>query len=171
MRCWVWCAVAVAVVIVLLAGQPTCPVSKPTFMDPRSPVRAKPDEARRTSQRSVSPLAAERLLLSLPPSPQSPLAAPLGPPRQVRERAAYAQVGLLESGEKDAVALYGRATRRGGDRWNYYAVSNTLTPQRLPVFFGGRDCAKHTGCAEIGDGDDVDVRGYGASKATVYTRE
>jgi hypothetical protein len=119
------------------------------------------------SQRPVSPLAAERL----PPSPQSPLAPPLGPPRQVRERAAYAQVGLLESGEKDAVALYGRATRRGGDRWNYYAVSNTLTPQRLPVFFGGRDCAKHTGCAEIGDGDDVDVRGYGASKATVYTRE
>ena len=121
----------------------------------------------------VSPLAAERLLVT-PPSPlaAAPLAAPpLGPPKQVRERAAYAQVGLLESGEKDPVALYGRATRRGGDRWNYYAVSNTLTPQRLPVFFGGRDCAKHTGCAEIGDGDDVDVRGYGASKATVYTRD
>ncbi len=39
------------------------------------------------------------------------------------------------------------------------------------MFFGGRDCAKHAGCAEIGDGDDVDVRGYGASKATVYTRD
>ena len=134
MRCWVWCAVAVAVVIVLLAGQ--CQPSPTSgVVDPRSPVRPKPDGARRPSQRPVSPLAAERLLLSLPPSPQSPLAAPLGPPRQVRERAAYAQVGLLESGEKDAVALYGRATRRGGDRWNYYAVSNTLTPQRLPVFF------------------------------------
>ena len=88
-----------------------------------------------------------------------------------RERAAYAQVGLLASGEKDAVALYGRATRRGGDRWNYYAVSNTLNPQRLPVFVGGRACAKQTGCAEIGDGDGVEVRGYGASKATLYTRE
>jgi hypothetical protein len=99
------------------------------------------------------------------------MAPPLGPPRQVRERAAYAQVGLLESGEKDPVALYGRATRRGGDRWNYYAVSNTLTPQRLPVFFGGRDCAKLSGCAEIGDGDAVEVRGYGPSTATVYTRE
>ena len=169
MRCWVWCAVAVAVVIVLLAGQ--CQPSPTSgVVDPRSPVRPKPDGARRPSQRPVSPLAAERLL-ARSPSPQSPLAAPLGPPKQVRERAAYAQVGLLESGEKDPVALYGRATRRGGDRWNYYAVSNTLTPQRLPVFFGGRDCAKHTGCAEIGDGDDVDVRGYGASKATVYTRE
>jgi hypothetical protein len=83
---------------------------------------------------------------------------------------AYAQVGLLEGGNKDAVALFGRATRRGGDRWNYYAVSNTLNPQRLPVFVGGRDCAKLAGCAEIGDGDAVEVRGYGASTATIYTR-
>ena len=86
---------------------------------------------------------------------------------------AYAQVGLLEGTgtNKDAVALFGRATRLGGDRWNYYAVSNTLTPQRLPVFVGGRDCGKLLGCVEIGDGDAVDVRGYGASTATVYTRE
>ena len=163
MRCWVFCAVAVAVVIVLLVA-PCHPMPDPRSPDPQSPARF---------VRALRPLA------PLAPSAQSEPARPLSPlsprgigaPRLVRERADYAQVGLLGSGEKDAVALYGRATRRGGDRWNYYAVSNTLTPQRLPVFFGGRDCAKHTGCAEIGDGDDVDVRGYGASKATVYTRE
>jgi hypothetical protein len=87
-----------------------------------------------------------------------------------REVEAYAQVGLLEGGNKGAVALFGRPTRRGGERWNYYAVSNTLSPQNLPVFVGGRDCAKIAGCVEIGDGDAVEVRGYGASKATIYTR-
>lgn len=159
MRCWVVCAVAVAVVIVLLVAPcHSMPDPRSPAPDPRSPARF---------VRALAPSAR-----SEPLSPLSPLSQRgLGAPRLVRERADYAQVGLLGSGEKDAVALYGRATRRGGDRWNYYAVSNTLTPQRLPVFFGGRDCAKHTGCAEIGDGDDVDVRGYGASKATVYTRE
>ena len=166
MRCWVFCAVAVAVVIVLLVA-PCHPMPDPRSPDPQSPARFV------RALRPLAPLAPSAQ--SEPARPLSPL-SPLSPrgigaPRLVRERADYAQVGLLGSGEKDAVALYGRATRRGGDRWNYYAVSNTLTPQRLPVFFGGRDCAKHTGCAEIGDGDDVDVRGYGASKATVYTRE
>jgi hypothetical protein len=107
--------------------------------------------------------------------PEPPPVSPVAPqsPRGVftRGRDAFAQVGLVESGGKDAVALFGRATRRGGDRWNYYAVSNARNPQRLPVFVAGRDCAKPLGCAEIGDGDAVDVRGYGASTATVYTRD
>jgi hypothetical protein len=76
---------------------------------------------------------------------------------------------MLE-GAKEPIPLYGRPTRRGGERWNYYAMTTTLTPHVLPVSVGGRECARLLGCAELSDGDAADVRGYGAARAALYTR-
>lgn len=81
----------------------------------------------------------------------------------------FTQIGLLESAGKEPIALFGRRTRRGGDRWNYYAVTNNYTPQKLPVFVAGKECARLLGCAELSDGDTADVRGYGAARVTLYT--
>ena len=82
-----------------------------------------------------------------------------------------AQVGVLESAGKEPVALFGRPTRRGSDRWNYFAVTTSYTPQKLPVLVRGVDAARLAGCAELSDGESVDVRGYGAAKVALYTRD
>lgn len=82
----------------------------------------------------------------------------------------YTQVGMLE-GAKEPIPLYGRPTRRGGERWNYYAMTTTSAPHMLPVSVGGRECARLLGCAELSDGDAADVRGYGAARAALYTRD
>ena len=81
----------------------------------------------------------------------------------------FTQIGLLESAGKEPVALFGRPTRRGSDRWNYFAVTSTYRPQKLPVFVRGVDAAKLAGCAELSDGEIVDVRGYGSAKVALYT--
>jgi len=83
----------------------------------------------------------------------------------------YTQVGLLECDAREPIPLYGRPTRRGGERWNYYAMTNNFTPQRLPVSVGGRECARLLGCTELADGETADVRGYGAARAALYTRD
>ena len=83
----------------------------------------------------------------------------------------YAQVGVLESAGKEPVALFGRPTRRGSDRWNYFAVTTSYTPQKLPVLVRGVDAARLAGCAELSDGESVDVRGYGVAKVALYTRD
>jgi hypothetical protein len=77
---------------------------------------------------------------------------------------------MLE-GAKEPIPLYGRPTRRGGERWNYYAMTTTVAPHMLPVSVGGRECARLLGCAELSDGDAADVRGYGAARAALYTRD
>ena len=82
----------------------------------------------------------------------------------------YTQIGMLE-GAKEPIPLYGRPTRRGGERWNYYAMTTTVAPHMLPVSVGGRECARLLGCAELSDGDAADVRGYGAARAALYTRD
>lgn len=82
----------------------------------------------------------------------------------------YTQVGMLE-GAKEPIPLYGRPTRRGGERWNYYAMTTTVAPHMLPVSVGGRECARPLGCAELSDGDAADVRGYGAARVALYTRD
>jgi hypothetical protein len=82
----------------------------------------------------------------------------------------YTQIGMLE-GAKEPIPLYGRPTLRGGDRWNYYAMTTTVAPHMLPVSVGGRECARLLGCAELADGDAADVRGYGAARAALYTRD
>jgi hypothetical protein len=85
----------------------------------------------------------------------------------------YTQIGLLESAgsEKDAIPLFGRPTRRGSANWNYFSRSNTFSPQRLPIFVDGRDCARLQGTSELCDGDIVDVRGFGSARVALYTRE
>jgi hypothetical protein len=85
----------------------------------------------------------------------------------------YTQIGLLESAgsEKDAIPLFGRPTRRGSANWNYFSRSNTFSPQRLPIFVAGRDCARLQGTSELCDGDIVDVRGFGSARVALYTRE
>ncbi len=83
--------------------------------------------------------------------------------------APYEQVGILAvPGTDGPIALYGRPTHQGADRWNYYAISNQTVPQKLPIFAKNRDCAKIQGCPEAADGDVLDVRGYGASTVTLY---
>ncbi len=82
----------------------------------------------------------------------------------------YPQIGMLE-GAKEPIPLYGRPTRRGGERWNYYAMTTTVAPHMLPVSVGGQECARPLGCAELSDGDAADVRGYGAARAALYTRD
>jgi hypothetical protein len=83
----------------------------------------------------------------------------------------YAQVGVLESAGKEPIALFGRPTRRGSDRWNYFAVTTSYSAQKLPVLVRGVDAARLAGCAELSDGESVDVRGYGAAKVALYTRD
>ena len=95
--------------------------------------------------------------------------APISAPVFTHGLPPYTQIGLLESAGKEPIALFGRRTRRGGDRWNYYAVTNNFTPQKLPVFVGGKECARLLGCAELSDGDTADVRGYGSARVTLYT--
>jgi hypothetical protein len=88
-----------------------------------------------------------------------------------QQACAYAQVGLVTvAGTDGPLPLYGRRTRRGAERWNYHAVSDQRAPQVLPIFSEGRDCAKPLGCAEVRDGDVIDVRGYGAGTVTMYAR-
>ena len=83
----------------------------------------------------------------------------------------YKQIGLLASAAKEPIALHGRPTRRGSDKWNYFAVSNNYAPHKLPVFVNGKDAARLLGCTELSDGDTVDVRGYGAASVSLYTLE
>lgn len=83
----------------------------------------------------------------------------------------YTHLGLLVSAGKEPIALHGRPTRRGSDKWNYFAVSNNYAPHKLPVFVNGRDAARLLGCTELSDGDTVDVRGYGTASVSLYTLE
>ena len=102
----------------------------------------------------------------------STVSADIGPraPHFTHRVPPYAQIGMLE-GAKEPIPLYGRPTRRGGERWNYYAMTTTVAPHMLPVSVGGQECARPLGCAELSDGDAADVRGYGAARAALYTRD
>ena len=97
--------------------------------------------------------------------------AKMDPPRFTHALPQYTQVGLLVSAGKEPIALHGRPTRRGSDKWNYFAVSNNYAPHRLPVFVNGKDSARLLGCTELSDGDAVEVRGYGAASVALYTLE
>lgn len=88
----------------------------------------------------------------------------------------YRQVGILTKnakggGEPVILPLMGRDLHIGGDKWQYYTMSNTsgTMSTRLPVSVGGKSCTGEYGCNTIYNGDTVYVEGYNDTfSATIY---
>jgi hypothetical protein len=100
-------------------------------------------------------------------------------PVNIRTRGAetsYRQVGILTKnakggGEPVILPLMGRDLHIGGDKWQYYTMSNTsgTMSTRLPVSVGGKSCTGEYGCNTIYNGDTVYVEGYNDTfSATIY---
>lgn len=90
----------------------------------------------------------------------------------------YQQVGVLEP-QEDApqviykghmlLPLFGRQTYPGSHQWNYYSGNDNYATIKLPVIVGKGDCLAQTGCRELNDGDNVQVRGLpGNYKVQLY---
>lgn len=88
----------------------------------------------------------------------------------------YQQIGILtknskNGGEPVILPLMGRDLHKGGDKWQYYTMSNTsgTISTRLPVSVGGKSCTSEYGCNTIYNGDTVYVEGYNDTfSATIY---
>lgn len=88
----------------------------------------------------------------------------------------YRQVGILTKnakggGEPVILPLMGRDLHRGGDKWQYYTMSNTggTMSSRLPISVGGKSCTGEYGCDTVYNGDTVYVEGYNDTfSATIY---
>jgi hypothetical protein len=88
----------------------------------------------------------------------------------------YRQVGILTKnakggGEPVILPLMGRDLHTGGDKWQYYTMSNTggTMSTRLPISVGGKSCTGEYGCSMVYNGDTVYVEGYNDTfSATIY---
>lgn len=83
------------------------------------------------------------------------------------EIASYQQVGVLYSGDKSVLPLYGRPTYTGSQKWNYYTSTDGYNPQQLPLQNKNRDCLDNVGCTELDDGDLVPIAELGGAQYTV----
>ena len=166
---------ALALLYRMCACRPTC-TARPDQAGPSAPETRSANYLNNGTCEPRSPRGEDNgsgphAMQSAPPvGPMAPM-APMAPTPALFTHGipSFTQIGLLETAGKEPIALFGRRTRRGGDRWNYYAVTNNYTPQKLPVFVAGKECARLLGCAELSDGDTADVRGYGAARVTLYT--
>ena len=113
-----------------------------------------------------------------------PLTPPLKMPVNVRtrgEEGEWQQIGTLrridrselsessESSESTAssekaviLPLYGRALYSSSDRYEYYAQSDQFHAIKLPLKYRDRSCSSTVGCAELNDGDRVNIAQYRA---------
>lgn len=72
----------------------------------------------------------------------------------------YEQVGILtrqntQDGKSEILPIFGRRSPYGGDKWNYYTMTNSNIPVKIPLSFSGRDCTDDTGCSEASSGDSM----------------
>lgn len=80
------------------------------------------------------------------------------------------QVGILSNRQNDTIlALYGRPTYRGSNKWIYYTGTDKFHSVKLPVEKNSRDCTGEYGCEELYDDDEVTVKGYrGTFTVSIY---
>ena len=102
---------------------------------------------------------------------------PVNVPTNGRRATSYTQVGILtpshnksSSGPNPTIlALMGRETHAGRQKWQYYTISDQNNSVKLPVSRNGRSCTSENGCDELGNGDTVFVEGYNqAFGVTMY---
>ena len=82
----------------------------------------------------------------------------------------YQQVGILTDSENDKILpLYGRPTRPGSNKWNYYTSTDKFHQVKLPVHSSDKNCTSEYGCNEIDNSDEISVPAYGKEfKTTLY---
>lgn len=90
----------------------------------------------------------------------------------------YQQIGILSnnapssSGQPMILPLMGRRIHNGRDKWQYYAIGNSVgsgIQTKLPVSLEGKSCTGEYGCTNISNGDNVYVEGYNdVFRATIY---
>ena len=80
----------------------------------------------------------------------------------------FQSVGVINVNDQ-MLPLYGRRTKIGGDRWNYYTRTDTYNPVPLPVTFQKRNCMEGIGCSEMMSGETIVVDGLQKEgKAQIY---
>ena len=80
----------------------------------------------------------------------------------------FQSVGIINVGDQ-VLPLYGRRTKGGSDRWNYYTRTDTYNPVPVPVNFGRRDCMDDVGCNEIMSGESVKIDAlHKEGKTSIY---
>jgi hypothetical protein len=86
-----------------------------------------------------------------------------GPPES------YQQMGIVDSGDGKLLPLYGRRVAPRSDFFNYYTRTDTYNPVAVPVQFKRRNCQDNVGCAEVSNGDEIDLGPLGQkAKVTLY---
>ena len=94
----------------------------------------------------------------------------------------YQQVGMLykdtvdsetktigSGNETTLLALYGRPTYPGSNRWSYYTSSDKYHQIKIPFSNNGKECNSQHGCAELYDGDQITLPAYnGVFKVNIY---
>jgi len=86
-----------------------------------------------------------------------------GPPES------YQQMGIVDGGDGKLLPLYGRRVAPRSDFFNYYTRTDTYNPVAVPVQFKRRNCQDNVGCAEVSNGDEIDLGPLGQkAKVTLY---
>ena len=94
----------------------------------------------------------------------------------------FQQVGMLyketvesedtkigNSSDTTILALYGRPTYPGSNRWSYYTASDKYNTIKMPFTHNGRKCDSEHGCDEIQDDDMITLPAYnGNFRVKVY---
>jgi hypothetical protein len=86
----------------------------------------------------------------------------------------YDQVGIItrqntQDGKSEILPIFGRRSPVGGDKWNYYTMTNSNVPVKIPLSFSGRDCTDDVGCAEVSSGDSMYIPALeGNYTVTIY---
>jgi hypothetical protein len=70
------------------------------------------------------------------------------------------------------LALYGRPTYPGSNKWNFYTSTDGYHLLRIPIFYKNKNCTAEYGCDELYDGDFVRVEEYGKTfRVRLYESE
>jgi hypothetical protein len=86
----------------------------------------------------------------------------------------YDQIGIItrqntQDGKSEILPIFGRRSPVGSDKWNYYTMTNSNVPVKIPLSFSGRDCTDDVGCAEVSSGDSIYIPALeGTYVATIY---
>jgi len=81
----------------------------------------------------------------------------------------YQSMGIVKTSDGKLLPLYGRRSISSRDRYNYYTRTDTYNPIPVPVEVKGRDCQDQVGCAELYNGDKVNLSATDQSgEVTIY---
>ena len=76
----------------------------------------------------------------------------------------FTQVGILKTNthtDNRILSLFGRQLMTGGDKWQYYTLSNMgVMPTRLPIRIGNKDAMYEYGVDRLYSGDTIIVDGF-----------